>query len=121
MNSVNWFEIPATDLERARTFYEMVLEVEVKRQDVGGLKIAWFPFQPGEAGSSGALIEQESYVPSHEGSMVYFSVPDVADALDRVEAADGEIITRKMSIGEYGFVGHFQDSEGNRAGLHSME
>ena len=27
----------------------------------------------------------------------------------------------KMDIGEYGFIGHFIDTEGNRLGLHSMK
>lgn len=65
------------------------------------------------------LIQQESYVPSYEGSLVYLSVDDVTAALDRVRSAGGKVITEKMSIGEYGFVGHFEDTEGNRVGLHS--
>lgn len=119
MNPVNWFEIPTSDLDRAKTFYETVIGVELNRQDVMGLPMAWFPMTPGAAGSSGALIQQEDYVPSHEGSLVYLSVDDVAAALDRVRSAGGKVITEKMSIGEYGFVGHFEDSEGNRVGLHS--
>jgi predicted enzyme related to lactoylglutathione lyase len=33
----------------------------------------------------------------------------------------GKIIIPKMAIGEYGFIGHFEDTEGNRIGLHSMK
>jgi hypothetical protein len=32
----------------------------------------------------------------------------------------GMVLNPKMNIGEYGFVGHFEDSEGNRVALHSM-
>ncbi len=120
MNPVNWFEIPAADIDRAKTFYEALLGQELRRQDVGGFPMVWFPFVPDAGGATGALIQQESYVPSYDGSMVYLSVDDVATALDRARAAGGKVITEKMSIGEYGFVGHFEDSEGNRVGLHSI-
>jgi hypothetical protein len=43
MNPVNWFEIPATDLDRAKAFYEYVLGVNLTLQDFGPLKMAWFP------------------------------------------------------------------------------
>lgn len=121
MNPVNWFEIPTSDLDRATTFYEAVLGTKLDRQNIEGLPMAWFPMKPGEAGSTGALVQQESYVPSYDGSLVYLSVDDVASALDRVRSAGGKVITEKMSIGEFGFVGHFEDSEGNRVGLHSNE
>ena len=39
--------------------------------------------------------------------------------LENVKNNSGEVINPKTSIGEYGFVGHFVDSEGNRIGLHS--
>ena len=51
--------------------------------------------------------------------MVYFSVPDIEEALSRVEASGGTVLNGKMSIGEHGFVAHFEDSEGNRVALHS--
>jgi predicted enzyme related to lactoylglutathione lyase len=31
----------------------------------------------------------------------------------------GKVLRAKTGIGEYGFVGHFEDSEGNRVALHS--
>ena len=120
-NPVNWFEIPANDLNRAKSFYENVFDMEVNIQEFGGLKMGWFPFDEGGNGATGSLIENEGYVPSHDGSMVYFSVKDIEGTLDKVKDNNGKIVTEKMSIGEYGFVGHFEDSEGNRIGLHSME
>ncbi|MGD8593051.1 MAG: hypothetical protein PVF82_09490 [Gammaproteobacteria bacterium] len=49
-----------------------------------------------------------------------FSVPDIEATLKRVTANGGKIINVKTSIGEYGFVGHFEDSEGNRVALHCV-
>lgn len=119
MNLVNWFEIPTTDLERAKAFYEAVLGVELSVQEMGELRMAWFPMIEGGAGASGSLVQAESFVPSHAGSMVYFSVDDIEATLDRAASNGGRIVNPKMSIGEYGFVGHFEDCEGNRVGLHS--
>jgi predicted enzyme related to lactoylglutathione lyase len=43
----------------------------------------------------------------------------VAAALARVEKAGGKSVMPKTSIGEYGFIGGFVDTEGNRLYLHS--
>ena len=37
-----------------------------------------------------------------------------------VDAEGGKTFNEKMSIGEHGFVAHFEDSEGNCVALHSM-
>lgn len=118
-NPVNWFEIPATDLDRAQSFYENVLGVELDRNELGPLKMAFFPMVDGAYGSSGTLVQNESYTPSHAGSMVYFSVDDIEGTLARIESAGGKVLNPKSSIGEHGFVAHFEDCEGNRVALHS--
>lgn len=118
-NPVNWFEIPAADLQRAKSFYEAVLEVELDVNELGPLKMAWFPMVQGGDGATGTLVENENYTPSYEGSLVYFSVADIEDALARIEANGGKVLNGKTSIGEYGFVAHFEDSEGNRVALHA--
>jgi predicted enzyme related to lactoylglutathione lyase len=118
-NPVSWFEIPARDLTRAKDFYEKVFGFEMAVSEIGPLKMAWFPGAEGAEGSGGSLVEAQSYVPSHEGTMVYFYVADIDAVLRNVEKNGGKIIRPKMSIGEYGFVGHFEDCEGNRIALHS--
>jgi hypothetical protein len=120
LNPVTWFEIPAANLERARKFYEAVLETKLEVHVMGTVKMAWFPRHPGAPNAMGTLIEAESYVPSHSGTMVYFSTPDIDAALTRASANGGKTLHPKMSIGQYGFVAHFEDTEGNRVALHSM-
>ncbi len=119
INPVNWFEIPTTDLKRAKKFYEAVLQIKLSLHEMGPLKMAWFPMAADSPGATGTLVQSQHYTPSHEGTLVYFSVPDINKALERVTANGGRIINPKTSIGEYGFVGHFEDSEGNRVALHS--
>lgn len=120
-NPVNWFEIPVNDLDRATAFYENVLGVKLTRVPLGELTMAWFPWSPGAPGSAGTLVKAKTYVPSHSGSMVYFSVEDIDATLAKVERNGGKILNQKTSIGEHGFVGHFEDSEGNRVALHSTK
>ncbi|MGA7303371.1 MAG: VOC family protein [Rhodothermales bacterium] len=119
MNPVSWFEIPVTDLDRAKVFYQRILGIELDVHDFGGLKMAWFPMAQDAPGAAGTLVLHESYVPSHAGSLVYFSVEDIDATLERVKAGGGKVLNGKTGIGEYGFVAHFEDSEGNRVALHS--
>jgi len=105
-------------MERAKKFYESVFGVELKVQDFGNLIMAWFPAtREGGGGSAGSLVKAEPYAPSHEGMLVYFHVNDIDKTLGKVAGGGGKIINTKRSIGERGFVGHFEDTEGNRVAL----
>ncbi|SHH44562.1 VOC family protein [Winogradskyella jejuensis] len=117
---VGWFEIPVNDMERAKAFYEAVFKIKINLVDFGGLKMGWFPNNDGTYGATGTLIQQESYIPSQEGTLVYFMSDDVNNELGRVEAAGGNIFQPKTKISEeHGCMGVFIDSEGNRVALHS--
>ena len=112
-----WFEIPVSDMERAKAFYERVFGYPLKVQDLGELKMAWFPMEQGAPGAMGSLVMSRAYTPSHYGALVYFSVSDIEGTLERVKASGGKVIRGKMDIGQFGYVGHFEDSEGNRVAL----
>ncbi|MGD9489624.1 MAG: VOC family protein [Calditrichaceae bacterium] len=120
-NPVNWFEIPVNDLIRAKEFYEYVLGIELVLNETGPPEMAWFPGKLNGPGATGTLVKAKSYIPSNSGCMVYFAVDDLDDSIQRVQEKGGKILNSKMSIGEYGFVCHFEDSEGNRVALHSNE
>jgi predicted enzyme related to lactoylglutathione lyase len=88
--------------------------------DFGGFNMAFFPTEQGSLG--GALCKGEWYKPSQDGVVIYFSVnPDLNTALSKVEIAGGKVIMPKKQISEeYGYMGMFIDSEGNRIALHSQ-
>ena len=44
---------------------------------------------------------------------------EIEAVLARVKANGGRTLTPKTDIGEYGFYAYFEDSEGNRLGVHS--
>jgi predicted enzyme related to lactoylglutathione lyase len=121
MNPVNWFEIPVVDLQRAKSFYEGVFGLSLTLQEMGPFKMAFFPMENNVYGTTGALMKADGYAPSRTGIVIYFSVENIEGTLEKVAEGGGKVVTPKMGIGEYGFIGHFADTEGNRIGLHSMK
>lgn len=116
MHAVNWFELATTDIERAVSFYEKVLAIELKREDFMGVPHAIFPGERHEV--SGALVKIEINRPSASGTVIYLATRDLDGVLGRVIAAGGKVVSPKMSIGPMGFVATIDDTEGNRVGLH---
>ncbi len=120
-NMVGWFEIPVTNIERAKTFYDTVFGIEINIQDFGGTLMGWFPFAEGKLGVSGSLIQNDAYITSeNKGVLIYFSSEDINTEINRVEAAGGKIVKAKTQISaDIGYMALFIDSEGNRIALHS--
>lgn len=120
--AVAWFEIPATDLIRAKAFYEAILGTSFHDLELpNGLKMALFPTDPD--GLGGALCQHPGfYFPGNQGPLVYLNAnPDLQFVLDRVEGAGGKVLVPKTQVSEeYGHMAVFQDSEGNRIALHSV-
>jgi predicted enzyme related to lactoylglutathione lyase len=114
MALVSWFEVPVVDLERAVAFYEHVFGIELERTVIDGHPMALFPEadEPGSAG--GALATGDSYVPSIDGTRVYFRVEDVAATLARAIDRGAELLYPVTDVGDQGVVAEFGDTEGNR-------
>jgi predicted enzyme related to lactoylglutathione lyase len=118
-NRVVWFDIAVSDLQRAKAFYSKVFDIEMIENEMEPNKMAMFPFEPSIA--SGCLVQGSDYKPSAEGAMVYLNGgDDLSVPLSRVEQAGGTVLLDKMSIGEYGFIAYFLDTEGNKVALRSM-
>jgi len=121
MNNVaNWFDIPVTDLQRAKDFYQNVLHVTFKDEEMGGYQLAIFNAEEGAV--SGMLVLGEYYQPSQTGTVVYFNGgADLSAPLDRVVLQGGTVLLPKTPIhdGDCGYFALFLDSEGNRVGLYS--
>lgn len=116
---INWFEIPVTDLDRAARFYETVFGLSLQRQSAGGVQMAIFPYEAPATG--GALCQCAMLQPSTSGPALYLDGgEDLALPLGRVEAAGGKVHLAKTFISpEVGHMAFFDDTEGNRIGLHS--
>ncbi|NMH61321.1 VOC family protein [Alteromonas ponticola] len=123
-NPVGWFEIYVDDMERAKTFYQKVFEVELKQisdPTNEAFTMQSFPSDMNKYGASGALVKMPDYPAGNNSIIVYFSCEDCAVEESRVNAAGGTVQRQKMSIGEYGFISLFKDTEGNMIGLHSLQ
>ncbi len=123
-NAISWFEIPATNLERATTFYETIFGVSLAVMDMPNIKMRMFPLDDRMNNVGGAVVDSGGFhKPSAtDGPLIYLNGnPDVQIILDKVQAAGGAIMVPKTEISpEYGFMAVIIDTEGNRVGLHSV-
>ena len=122
MKIINWFQIPAMDIERATKFYSDVLHASFHRLEHQGEKHAFFALDTLETlRTGGEIIQSARNKPSQDGALIYLSAPEGVDsALARVDKAGGKILMNKTSIGENGFIALILDTEGNKIGLHSL-
>ena len=118
-NIAVWFEIPVKEMERARQFYNEVLEFDIQVQEMMGALMGLFPME-GYA-NSGSLVQGEGHEPGDEGTIVYLNGgDDLTGALERVEPAGGRVVIPKTPVDEEsGYFAQFTDTEGNKVGLWS--
>lgn len=125
-NILTWFEIPVTDIDRAKTFYETILDIKMVRRTDGNDEAVFFPFNPNiiQATSgrvTGVLSKTVRNNPSSNGTVVYINAsPSIQTVLDKVELAGGKVIAPKTQI-PAGFIAIIIDSEGNKVGLHAEQ
>lgn len=119
-NVISWFEIPATDFDRAVGFYENIFARTLNRNSMGPMQMAVFPYE--QPGVSGAVVKDASYEPgTAKGTVIYLDCAGQLDTvLARVAAAGGKVALPRTELPGMGAYAHIIDSEGNRVGLHSM-
>jgi len=118
-NNLTWFEINVSNLERAKAFYAAVLGAEFTFVDMPDAPMYMFNSDQSKEEIGGALVKTSDNQPSDKGTVIYFGSQDVAIEAAKVEQAGGKLLFPKISIGDFGFIAHFIDTEGNRIGLHS--
>lgn len=125
MNPICWFEIYVDDMQRAKAFYQTVLDVELQSiptpTDAPEMEMLTFPSSMDSYGATGALVKMPGCKVGGFGTMVYFNCEDCSIEESRVVEAGGSIHKEKTSIGEHGFMVLATDTEGNMFGLHSMK
>jgi predicted enzyme related to lactoylglutathione lyase len=117
-DAVSWFELPATELDRAVTFYSTILGTELG--EIAEADDRRFAMFPAEDGISGAVVQGEGYVPSEEGALVFLNAGELLQpVVDRVEAAGGRVLLPRMDMGDWGVAAFVVDTEGNKVALHA--
>lgn len=109
-----WVEIPATDLNRAKAFYEAVLDTTLVEDNNGPQTMQLIPSANGAM--CGHLYEGKP-VTAGDGITPHLSVAgELADAMGRVKAGGGEVISEKVSVPSGTFF-YAKDTEGNSLGI----
>ena len=120
MPTVQHFEIPADDVERALKFYTGVFEWTMQKFDnpEDPSKDYWFfdtKDENGNKGIGGGLMKRQA--PEHTVTN-YITVPSVDDYASKIEEAGGKVIMPKTEIPKMGFIIVFLDTENNMFGLY---
>jgi uncharacterized protein len=120
MGKVVHFEIPVDDRERATAFYATVFDWDLQhfpemRYTIAGTVPVDDQQQPTERGAiNGGLMERSDRTPN---PVITIGVDAIDDALKKVEAEGGAIITPRTPIEGMGAFAYFTDPEGNVMGL----
>jgi predicted enzyme related to lactoylglutathione lyase len=114
---ISWFEIPATDFDRAVGFYNTIFGRELAKGDFDGVPHGFFSNPDGS--QVGAVVLDPRTVPGNTGTLIYLYANDLDQVLERVAGAGGSVEIPKTSIGEMGWIAVVVDTEGNRVGLHT--
>lgn len=118
-NYLALFEIPASDLDRAVSFYEGILDLKIEKMEMPGMEIGVFPYE--NQSTTGVIMKGEGYSPSADGVCIYLNGgKDLQIILDKVEQYGGQIVVPKSPHADgSGYFALFLDSEGNKIGLNS--
>ncbi len=115
--NIVWFEIPADDVGRARTFYSKLfgwklnkfpMPMEYWHIDTGGP----------DAAPDGGLMKRQG--PEQQGITSYISVPSVDKSVAKVEQLGGRVCRPKTAVPEMGYFAICQDTENNVFALWEM-
>lgn len=114
-NTAVWFEIPVSDLDASRRFYEEVLSVSMRRDDTGPNPMVMFSSME-DMGVSGHLYPGKP-AEAGSGNTIHLAVDgSLDDAMGRVKAAGGQVLSPAIDIPAGSFF-YATDPDGNSIGL----
>ena len=110
-------EIPVTDIDKAKEFYESVFNWEVQLQ-TGYPGYAFF--KTGESGVGGAFGKKDTT--GKDGIILHIETDDIPKTLTKIKKAGGKVTKEKTDIGnDFGFYALFEDNSGNLLGIWSQK
>jgi predicted enzyme related to lactoylglutathione lyase len=120
VDKVVHFEIPFDNKQRAMAFYSKCFGWQLQDMPqmnyVMANSVATGPdYKPSEPGAiNGGLFQRPKEAPS---PVIYIGVASVDEAIQKVTAAGGKVVTPKTPIPGMGAYGRVSDTEGNVVGL----
>ena len=122
MDKVVHFEIPVDDVNRAKEFYGAILGWDLQDYEMGGgtytilqtvaVDERQMPKEPGAI--NGGMMRRSAETPN---PVITIQVDAIDDALKKIEAGGGSVVTPRTEIPNMGWFAYFKDPEGNTMGL----
>jgi len=114
------FEIPADNVERAKSFYQKAFGWQINQYP--GMEYHMvgtapsneqgMPTEPGAI--NGGMTKRQDPV---KNTVITIDVSDIDSSLKSIEKLGGKIVQKKQSVADMGFTAYFKDTEGNIVGL----
>ncbi len=111
MSTVVHFEIPADDVERAKSFYATLFGWDIK--EIPGMNY-WIIMTCGEKPLGGGMMKRQN---PQQTITNYVDVPSVEKYTALVEKLGGKVILPKTAVPEMGFFAICLDTENNVFGI----
>ncbi|OQW31215.1 MAG: hypothetical protein A4E19_20520 [Nitrospira sp. SG-bin1] len=114
-NKVCFFEIPASDVNKAKAFYETVFDWKVNLEGNDGAMAlttaADKDYNPIEVGGINGGFYKRKSKDDHPSFGV--ETESIDQTIRAIEKAGGKVVTPKHGMGEWGFMADVADPEGN--------
>ena len=111
MPTVMHFEIPADDIERAKSFYSKLFGWEIK--EIPGMDY-WIITTSGEKPLGGGMMKRQN---PQQPIINYIDVPSVDKYTAEIEKLGGKVILPKTAVPEMGYFAICLDTEKNTFGI----
>jgi predicted enzyme related to lactoylglutathione lyase len=109
--SIVWFEIPADNIARAKSFYTKLFGWKIKKFP-GPMKMPYWHIDTGGADASpdGGMMGRQS---AEERITNFVMVPSVDQAVAKVQKLGGKILRQKSAVPHMGYFAVCRDTENN--------
>ncbi len=114
------FEIPADNVERAKSFYQKAFGWQINQYP--GMEYHMvgtapsneqgMPTEPGAI--NGGMTKRQDPV---KNTVITIDVSDIDSSLKSIEKLGGKVVQKKQPVADMGFTAYFKDTEGNIVGL----
>lgn len=111
-HTVDHFEIPADDIERAKGFYSELFGWEFSTSP--GFPDYWM-FRTSESQSAGGGLSKRQ-APG-QGIVNFVTVESVAEYAAKAQELGGQVVVPKTPVPGFGYLAQILDSEGNAIGI----
>lgn len=120
MPTIEYFEIPADDVGRAKKFYSELFDWEIEPMEIEGMDY-WrirTKDQAGDPGINGGMLKRK-----REGQpiMTHVTVSLIDESLARAQELGAKVVVDKAHIKGKGYIAIFEDTEGNQMALWEVE